>query len=149
MPESRLSLTTRVIVGVVLLLEAAVLLFFGMFASIIGGLVGALALGVGGGSATNEQMAKAGVMFALTLASPFVAAGLLGTSGTLMLLELGRRVVIAVGCFALAAQGAYHAFYPNSFHPAEVVPCIAHVMTVVVGVAFMRAPAKRAASPAQ
>ena len=139
MTEQRWSRIVRVVVGGLLLLEAIAMLILAVFVSIIGSLAGALAFGVSGGSATDEQLAQGFAVIAVSIASPFVVASVLAVGGVLLLLRRGSSAVIAAGGFAIAAQIAYHPFFQAGFHAVELLPGVLHVLTIAVGFACVPA----------
>jgi hypothetical protein len=145
MGENRLALLAPRVVGGLLVLESLGIMFLAVFAAIVGSLAGALAFGVSGGSATNEQVAQAAVVMAITLASPFVVAGVIAVGGVLLLLRRRRGVVITVGVFAVVAQIAFHHFFAEGFHVAELVPCAVNLLAIAVAFAFVPAPAATSA----
>lgn len=135
MLEQRWSRIVRVVVGGLLLIEAIVMLILAVFASIIGSFAGALAFGVGAGSASDQQLAHGLAIIAVTIASPFVVACVLGVGGVLLLVRRSSSIIIAAGGFAIAAQIAYHPFFQAGFHAAELLPGVLHVLTIAVGFA--------------
>jgi hypothetical protein len=146
MPETRFSLIARTVAGGLLLLESLLMLIVGVFGGMIGGLMGALAFLVGGGSATDEQLAQGFAVIAITIASPFVMAAVLAVGGVFILLRRRSGVIIATGIFAVAAQIAFHPIFKERFHAAELVPCVVHLLAIVVGVVFVPAVVANTAS---
>lgn len=145
MGETRLSLNARVIVGGLLVLESLLVLIVAVFTAIIGGLVGPLAFLAGGGGATDDKIAQGFAVIALTIASPFVAAGVLSVGGVFLLLGRRKRVVITAGIFAMTAQVALHLSLAEGFHAAELVPGAVHLLAIAVGFTFVPARGASAA----
>jgi hypothetical protein len=127
------------VVGGVLVLEALAMLGIAAVAGTIGTLVGALAIGVGGGSATNEQFAKGILIMVLTLASPFLAAAILGLEGCLLVARKKGGLIITAGLLAIAAQFAFHPLFEQAFHVAELALCAVQLLAIALAFALVRA----------
>lgn len=128
------------VVGGLLLLESIFTLFIALFAGIIGTLVGGLAIGVGAGSATNEQFAKGIAAIALTLAAPFVVAAVLSMEGLLLLIRKQGKLIIAAALLVIAAQVAFHPVFQQRFHVADLV--LGAVQLAAIALAFPLTRAK-------
>lgn len=135
MPESRGSYVARMVAGVLLVLESALLLVIAMFTAIVGGFMGLLAFGVEGGSATDAQIAQGFAMIAFTIVSPFVVAALLLLGGVLLLFRRAKSVVIVSAVVAIAAQAAFHVHVEKGFSVAGAVPLALHLGTIVIAIA--------------
>jgi len=146
MPQSRWSRYAPVVVGALLMLEAALLLAVGMITAIIGSLVGMLAFVAGAGDATEKQVAQGFAMIGVTLASPFVLAGLISFAGLFLILGRKKGLVIAVSILALAAQAGFHRLLEEPFSAGALVPVVLHVLAIVMAVVFIPAPTARPAS---
>ncbi len=138
MRDGRVSVAPLV-VGGLLLLESIAMLIMAVFVALIGGLTGALAFGVGAGSATNEQIARGALMVALTISSPFVMAGALALQGWLLVFRRGRVIVIAAAVVALALQVCFHVWLEEGFHLAELVPIALQLAAIGLGFSLRRA----------
>jgi hypothetical protein len=126
------------VVGGLLLLESVATLFIALFAGIIGTLVGGLAIGVGAGSATNEQFAKGIAVIVLTLAAPFVVAAVLSIEGLLLLIRRRGKVIIAAALVAITAQIAFHPIFEQRFHAADLVLCAVQLAAIALALPFAR-----------
>lgn len=126
------------VVGGLLLLESIVTLFIAVFAGIIGTLVGGLAIGVGAGTASNEQFAKGIAVIALTLAAPFVVAAVLSVEGLLLLIRKRGKLVIATALLAITAQVAFHPIFERQFHVADLVLCAVQLAAIALAFQFAR-----------
>ncbi len=144
--SDQLSIIARMVVGVLLVLEAIAMLFVGVFVGMIGGLAGVLAFGVSGGGATSAKLTQGIAVMALTIASPFVMAAVLLVGGVLLLLRRGKYVVIAIGIFAIAAQVAFHPIFEARLHAAELVPGALHLLAIALAFGFVPPSAANAHS---
>jgi len=126
------------VVGGFLVLESLAMLLIALFAGVIGTLVGALAIGVGAGNATNEQFAKGIGVMILTLASPFVVAAVLGLQGGLLLLRKKGGLIIGAGLFAIAAQFAFHPLFEQEFRVADLALLMVQFTAIALAVALLR-----------
>src|SRR5262245_17477062 len=106
--ESRLLLTARVVLGVLLVLESLALLLGGALFGMIGGLVGMLAFGVSGGTATDAQLKQSFATLVIAIASPFFVAMVLLVGGVFLLIRKLAGVIVVAGVVAILAQIAFH-----------------------------------------
>jgi hypothetical protein len=137
MPEKRWSLVARSVVGGLVLLESLGLLFIAAVTAIVGSLLGGLAFVAGAGGATDKQVAQGFAAIALTIASPFLIAAVLGLAGVLLILRLGRPIIVAAGLSAIAAQTAFQVLIAGRFYATALVPYALHVALIVLGFAVV------------
>ena len=126
------------VVGGLLVLESMVLTCIGLFGGVVGTVVGALAIGVGGGSATNDQFAKSIGVMILTLASPLVVAAVLALEGGLLLVGKKGGLIVAAGLLAITAQFAFHPLFEQEFHVADLALFAVQLTAIALAVALLR-----------
>lgn len=137
MRENRLGQVAPLVVGGLMMLEAAAMFVVAGVTVIIGGLVGALAFVGGAGGASDKQIAQGFAMIALTLATPFVVTAVLGLGGLMLMMRWGRRLVIASAVVAIGAQVVFHVYLAEGFHPAGLAPLVLHLLAILVACVYV------------
>jgi hypothetical protein len=95
--ENGLERAFRIIVGILLLMQTAVLLMISSFTSLFLPLLGGMAMIVGGGNASDDQVTKTWWMIGLMMVAPFVVTALIGIA-SIQILERKRPLLISIIC---------------------------------------------------
>lgn len=146
--SERFGRVAPLVVGGLVILESGLVLLIACLTLIIGGLAGLLAFAAGAGGATNAQVVKGSLMIALTLASPFVVAGVLATCGLLLLVRRGKLWIIATATFALLAHLGAHLLLKEGFHAWEVAPFALNASAVAAAFVVTASPKAYSRTPA-